>query len=87
MNGNLKSNECYVSQQMKQNKSIFNYMINTRMVINDNSNNTSPFLNYMYLPKQNVDRTVENDLLGLSRNNSRCPSCKYQVNNINHKCQ
>lgn len=77
---NFKSDECYLQQQAKGNKSIFDYVIDTNAFINTSECNdyTPTFLTYIPLgtPKQNVD--IENELRGTTRNSSRCSSQKYQ---------
>ena len=53
----LKNDECYINQQNKENKSIFNYMTDQTKFINNNEcfDLTPPFLNYIPAgtPKQN----------------------------------
>ncbi len=75
----LKNDECYINQQNQGNKSIFNYVTDTTMFINQNQcfDVTPPFLNYIPsgVPIQNVD--IENDLRGSIRNNTKCASCKF----------
>ena len=75
----LKNDECYINQQNKENKSIFNYMTDQTKFINNNEcfDLTPPFLNYIPAgtPKQNID--IENDLRGAIRNNTKCASCKF----------
>lgn len=75
----FKNDECYINQQNQGNKSIFSYITDTNMFINQNQcfDTTPPFLNYIPLgvPTQNVD--IENDLRGAVRNNTKCASCKY----------
>lgn len=78
----FKNDECYIQQQNKDNKSIFNYVTDTSMFINNNNcfDATPPFLNYIPngIPTQNID--IENDLRGATRNNTKCASCKYPGN-------
>ena len=95
----FKNDECYIQQQNKDNKSIFNYIVDNNMFVNQNScfDTTPPFLNYIPIgiPTQNVD--IENELRGATRNNTRCTSCKYQgdtsvdgkkdVNFTQHECK
>lgn len=75
----FKNDECYIYQYNNDNKSIFGYVTNQEMYINENkcSDFTPPFQNYISSgkPKQNVD--IENDLFNITRNNSRCVNKKY----------
>lgn len=76
---NLRTDECFMNQQNKENKSIFSYMTNNNMFINTTEclDTTPGFLNYIPhgTPTQNID--VENDLRGAIRNNSKCTTQKW----------
>lgn len=80
----FKNDECYINQQNQSNKSIFSYITDTSMFVNKNQcfDVTPPFLSYtpIGVPTQNVD--IESNLRGVTRNNSRCASCKYQPDNL-----
>jgi hypothetical protein len=75
----FRSDECYKTQQSNDNKSIYGYVTNDNMFINNNScfDVTPSFINYfpMGKPQQYVD--IENELLGINRNNSKCSEKKY----------
>lgn len=79
----FKSDDCFKIQNINQNSSIFQYMTDTNMFINNDNclDSTPPFLNYISsgIPLENVD--IENDLRGINRNNSRCSSKKWQSPN------
>lgn len=76
----FRSDDCYQGQQNNDNHSIFGYMTDTNMYINKNSclDDTPNFMPYIQsgIPVQNVD--IENDLRGITRNNTRCSSKKWQ---------
>lgn len=76
---NLKTDDCYINQQNKDNKSIFSYMTDVNMFINKNEcfDPTPGFINYNRTqpPQQNID--IENDLRGAIRNNTRCTTNKW----------
>jgi len=69
--------DCFLGQT---NKSIFEYVVDNSMYVNQNEcdNFTPPFLTYMPggIKPKNVD--IETDLKGISRVYSKCQSCKYQ---------
>ena len=71
--------------QNNDNRSIFKYMTDQSMFINNNEciDTTTIFLCYINVgtPKQNID--IENDLRGSTRNNTRCTSCKWKSPNPN----
>lgn len=75
----LKTDSCYINEQNKGNKSIIDYVMNNNMFVNENScfDATPPFIHYMPsgVGKQNID--VENELRNITRNNTKCVSCKY----------
>ena len=70
---------CYEQQKTSTNKSILDYYLNANMFVNNNEclDSTPPFLSYIPvgIPTQNVD--LENELRGVTRNNTRCSSCKF----------
>ena len=68
---------------MSNNKSIFNYVVNSSMYVNDNqcNNYTPPFLAYMPGGIQAKNVNIENDLKGITRAYSKCQSSKYQPGN------
>ncbi len=74
---------CFMKNYEKQNKSIFNYVVDQSRFINDNecNNYTAPFLTYIPsgIPKMNVD--IENDLKGMTRPITKCNECKYYPEN------
>ena len=74
-----KYDSCYLSQQQENNKSIFDYVIDTTMYINKNEcdNYTPPFLTYISsgIKTRNVD--LENELKGINKPSSKCNACKY----------
>lgn len=76
----MKNDSCYINEQNKGNKSIFEYVTDTTQFINkDNCFNASPpFIGYipMGIFSQNID--LENELRGAYRPNTRCTTCKYQ---------
>lgn len=85
-----KYDDCSHEQQQQNNKSIFNYVIDTSMYVNKNecNNYTAPFLTYIPsgVSSRNVD--IENDLKGISRIFTKCIKCKYSpedVSNTNKK--
>lgn len=75
----LTNDACYISEQNKGNKSIFDYVTDSSMFINKNGcfDDTPPFLNYIPsgIQHQNID--IENELRGTTRNNTKCVTCKY----------
>lgn len=75
----FRYDDCFLQTQSNDNKSIFNYITDNSMFINKNEclDITPPFLNYIPngVPTQNVD--IENELRGVTRNNTRCASCKF----------
>lgn len=75
----LKTDDCYIHQQNKDNKSIFSYMTDVNMFVNKNDcfDPTPGFLNYNRIkpPQQNID--IENDLRGAIRINTKCPTGKW----------
>lgn len=77
---NFRSDDCYLQQKAKSNKSIFDYVIDASQFVNKNECNdyTPAFLTYIPVgvPTQNVD--IENELRGTTRTNTRCASQKYQ---------
>lgn len=75
---NFRSDECYLIQKLKSNKSIFDYVVDSNQFVNKNECNdfTPSFSTYIPGGTQNVD--VENELRGINRPNSRCASVKYQ---------
>jgi hypothetical protein len=81
---NLITDECFMNQQKKENKSIFSYMTNGDMFINNTDclDTTPGFLNYT--PQgtsiQNID--IENDLRGTSRKNSKCATKKWTKSDV-----
>lgn len=81
----FKNDDCYISQQNKENKSIFDYITDQTKFVNKNEcfDTTPPFLNYIPVgtPIQNVD--IENDLRGSIRNNTKCASCKFTPQQLN----
>ena len=75
----FKDDECYIDQNINDNKSIFGYVTNTEMYVNKNRcfDTTPPFQNYIPsgIPQQNIN--IENELFNITRNNSRCRARKY----------
>jgi hypothetical protein len=80
----FKNDECYINQQNQSNKSIFSYITDTSMFVNNNQcfDVTPPFLSYIPvgIPTQNID--IENDLRGAVRNNTKCETCKFKPANL-----
>ena len=80
----FKNDECYINQQNQGNKSIFDYITDTSLFVNKNQcfDVTPPFLSYIPIgiPTHNVD--IENNLRGVTRNNTKCASCKYTPDNL-----
>lgn len=88
----LKYDACYMNQQMSSNASIFKYVTDSSMYINNNecNNFTPPFLTYIPsgISERNMD--IESDLKGITRQTSRCDESKYnpetaQKHNIKQK--
>ena len=89
-NSNINTNtkelydSCYSTQKNNDNFSIFNYYTDTSMYINVNhcDDFTPPFITYIPkgVPERNYNINIENDLKGLTRNNSRCIFKKYIPN-------
>jgi len=76
----IKTDPCYINEQNKGNKSIFDYITDNAQFINKAKcfDSTPPFIGYMPMGihSQNVD--LENELRGATRVNTKCTSCKYQ---------
>lgn len=76
----FRSEDCNKTQQNNDNKSIFKYMTDNSMFVNNNSclDDTPAFLPYMPsgIPLYSID--IENDLRGVTRPNTRCSSKKWQ---------
>lgn len=79
----FRSDDCYKGQQNYDNKSIFRYMTDSNMFVNENTclDTTPPFLSYIPagIPIQSID--IENDLRGINRPNTRCSSKKWNSPN------
>jgi len=76
---NLKNDNCHKGQHQNENKTIFDYMIDKNMFINNNecADYTPSFLSYIPIgiPKMNVE--IEDELRGSNRRNTLCSSLKY----------
>lgn len=78
MNRNIYDN-CYGTQRSHSNGSIFDYYTDNSMYINKNKCNdfTPPFISYIPVGINSRDVNLESDLIGITRNNSRCANSKY----------
>jgi hypothetical protein len=76
----MKNEPCYINEQNKGNKSIFDYVTDTSMFVNKGNcfDATPPFIGYIPIGVQNQNIDIENELRGATRPNTRCTSCKYQ---------
>lgn len=76
----FRSEDCNKTQQNSDNKSIFKYITDNSMFVNNNNclDDTPAFLPYIQsgIPLQSID--IENDLRGVNRPNTRCSSKKWQ---------
>lgn len=74
-----KNDDCYISQQNNDNKSIYSYRTDNNMYVNKNGcfDTTPPFFNYSPygIREQNIE--IENDLRNSKRLNNRCIDTKY----------
>jgi len=76
---------CASSQQKDNNKSIFNYIVDSSRFVNNNecNNYTAPFLTYIPTGTPTINVDIENDLKGMSRITSKCTNCKYTPSDLN----
>jgi hypothetical protein len=76
----LKNDNCYINEQIKGNKSIFDYVTDTSMFINKANcfDSTPPFIGYIPIGVQSQNVDIENELRGATRPNTKCTTCKYQ---------
>jgi hypothetical protein len=74
-----KHDSCASHLQKDNNKSIFNYILDTSRFVNTNecNNYTAPFLTYIPTGTPYINVDIENDLKGMSRITSKCIDCKY----------
>ena len=74
-----KYDSCEMNQQQQNNKSIFSYVVDNAMYINNNecNNYTAPFLTYIPSGISTKSEDVENDLKGMTRPYSKCATCKF----------
>lgn len=76
-----KYDNCFLSQQEQSNKSIFNYVVDQSMFVNNAecNNYTAPFLTYIPsgIPLTGNIVDIENDLKGMNRPYSKCATCKF----------
>lgn len=77
---NKKYDACFMKDYQKNNKSIFDHVVDTSRFQNKNecNNYTAPFLTYIPsgIPNMNVD--IENELKGINKPVTKCSECKYQ---------
>ena len=81
----FKSDNCFLNQTNKSNKSIIDYTINPNPFINKNEcvdYTQTSFINYIPkgIPQINID--IENELRGSTRVNTKCQECKYNPEDI-----
>ena len=76
---------CYSAQRSSSNGSIFDYYTDNSMFVNKNKCDdfTPPFISYTPIGIGQKNINLENDLKGITRNNSRCASFKYIPNDSN----
>ena len=80
-----KNDSCFLKQQEKGNRSIFDYVVDPSMYINQNecNNYTAPFLTYIPTGLNERSILIENELKGMNRLNTKCQSCKYEPEDSN----
>jgi hypothetical protein len=80
-----KYDSCFLEQQQQGNKSIFDYVVDQAMYVNQNecNNYTAPFLTYIPTGINAKSVVIENELKGINRPYTKCTSCKYQPDNQN----
>jgi hypothetical protein len=73
-----------MKEYQKNNKSIFEHVVDTSRFKNKNecNNYTAPFLTYIPsgIPNMNVD--IENELKGMNKPVTKCSGCKYQPDDV-----
>lgn len=79
-----KYDSCFLKQQERGNKSIFDYVVDTSMYVNKNecNNYTAPFLTYIPTGLNEKSVTIENELKGINRTYTKCVSCKHQPEDV-----
>ena len=76
-----KYDNCFMNQQDSNNKSIFQYVVDTTKFVNQNecNNYTPPFLTYIPTGVSSRSVDIENDLKGITRPYSKCDSCQFNA--------
>lgn len=77
---NFRNDTCFQNQRNTENKTIFDYVIDTTAYVNKNEcfDSTPAFLSYIPVGTPHINVDVENELRGTNRPNTRCTSCKFQ---------
>ena len=76
---NKKYDSCFMKDYQKNNKSIFDHVVDTARFQNKNecNNYTAPFLTYIPSGIPNINVDIENELKGINKPITKCSECKY----------